>query len=165
MYLLTCLPYSFCSLHKIGLDSLTTLRMQGGQVGVWMCDVWVSIQGYGVQPGCAGLCARAPQLCPTQCDLWTVARLAPLSTGFFRQEYWLGRVAMLSSRGSSLPRNLTHISGISCIAGGFFTHWVSWDACPTRLHVVKWKRAIYSCSAAQTLNDSWTPPANTQRKK
>ena len=31
-------------------------------------------------------------------------------------------VAMPSSRGSSQPRNRTHISGVSCIAGRFFTH-------------------------------------------
>ena len=31
-------------------------------------------------------------------------------------------VAMPSSRGSSQPRNRTHISGISCIVGSFFNH-------------------------------------------
>ena len=35
-----------------------------------------------------------------------------------------------SSRGSSWPRDQTHISGISCIAGRFFTHWVTWEAPP-----------------------------------
>ena len=30
------------------------------------------------------------QLCPTLCDLWTVAHQAPLSMGFSRQEYWSG---------------------------------------------------------------------------
>ena len=29
-------------------------------------------------------------LCPTLCDLWTVAGQAPLSMGFSRQEYWSG---------------------------------------------------------------------------
>ena len=28
------------------------------------------------------------QLCPTLCDLWTVARQIPRSVGFPRQEYW-----------------------------------------------------------------------------
>ena len=37
----------------------------------------------------------------------------------------LERVAMPSSRGSSNPRNQTHISCISYIAGGFFTTWAS----------------------------------------
>ena len=30
------------------------------------------------------------QSCPTLCDLLTVAHQAPLSMGFFRQEYWSG---------------------------------------------------------------------------
>ena len=30
------------------------------------------------------------QLCPTLCDPWTVARQAPLSMGFSRQECWSG---------------------------------------------------------------------------
>ena len=29
-----------------------------------------------------------PKLCPTLATPWTVARQAPLSTGFSRQEYW-----------------------------------------------------------------------------
>ena len=40
---------------------------------------------------------------------WTVARQAPPSMGFFRQEYWSG-VAISFSRGSSRPRNLTWVS-------------------------------------------------------
>ena len=28
------------------------------------------------------------QLCPTLCDPWTLARQAPLSMGFSRQEHW-----------------------------------------------------------------------------
>ena len=46
---------------------------------------------------------------------WTVACQAPLSRGFSRQEI-LEWVAMPSSRGSSPPRDGTHIS---CIAGRF----------------------------------------------
>ena len=36
-------------------------------------------------------------------------------------------VAMPSSWGSSWPRDVTHIFCISCIAGGFFTPWTTWD--------------------------------------
>ena len=32
--------------------------------------------------------ALVTQSCPTLATLWTVARQAPLSMGFFRQEYW-----------------------------------------------------------------------------
>ena len=37
-------------------------------------------------------------------------------------------VAMPSSRGSSLPRDWTHNSYVSCIAHRFFTHWTTWEA-------------------------------------
>ena len=52
--------------------------------------------------------------------LWTVDRQASLSTGFSRQEYWSG-LPRPPSRGSSWPRNRTHVSCISCTAGEFFT--------------------------------------------
>ena len=37
-------------------------------------------------------------------------------------------VAVPSLRGSSWPRNWTHISKISCIEGRLFTHWATWEA-------------------------------------
>ena len=51
---------------------------------------------------------------------WTVARQAPLSVGMLqaRIQEW---VAMSFSRGSSRPRDWTHASCVSYIAGGFFT--------------------------------------------
>ena len=52
---------------------------------------------------------------------WTVAHQAPLLMGFFKKN--TGMVAISSSRGSSWPRDCTHISCVSCIAGGFFTLW------------------------------------------
>ena len=48
---------------------------------------------------------------------WTVARQAPLSMGILQARI-LEWVAMPFSSGSSPPRNQT---GVSCIAGGFFT--------------------------------------------
>ena len=36
-------------------------------------------------------------------------------------------IAMLSSRGSSQPRDLTEVSYVSCFAGGFFTTSVTWE--------------------------------------
>ena len=49
---------------------------------------------------------------------WTLARQAPLSMEFFRQEYWSG-LPTSYSRGSSQLRDLTTVSCISCV--GFFT--------------------------------------------
>ena len=56
--------------------------------------------------------------------LWTVAFQAPLSMGFFRQEYWL---VMPSSRGSSWPRYGTHSSCGYCTAANssLLSHWRS----------------------------------------
>ena len=62
-------------------------------------------------------CAQPLQSCPTLCHPWTVARQAPLSMGFSRQEPWSG-VAVPSSRGSSRPRNWTHVSRLSCTVAG-----------------------------------------------
>ena len=59
---------------------------------------------------------------PTDC----VARPAPLSMGFSRQEYWSGS-PFPSPAGSSQPRNRTWVS---CIAGGFFTSWATRGAPP-----------------------------------
>ena len=52
--------------------------------------------------------------------LWTVA--TRLSVYGILQARILGWIAMPSSRGSSRPRNQT---GVSCIAGGFFTSWAT----------------------------------------
>ena len=48
-----------------------------------------------------------------------------LSMGFSRQEYTIS-----FSRGSSRPRDWTHVSYVSCVAGGFFTCWATEEALP-----------------------------------
>ena len=55
--------------------------------------------------------------CVQLCDLWTVARQAPLSIGFLQTRI-LESDAMPSSRGSSQPRDWICISYVSCIGGG-----------------------------------------------
>ena len=57
------------------------------------------------------------QSCQILCNPWTVACQAPLSMGIFWVKILEG-VAMPFSRGSSQPRDWTHVS---CITGGFFT--------------------------------------------
>ena len=52
---------------------------------------------------------------------WTIAHQAPLSIGFSRQEYWSG-FPISYSRGSSRPRDQTHISYISCIGRWVLSH-------------------------------------------
>ena len=65
-----------------------------------------------------GVNVLSSQLCPTLCDPLGCSHQAPLSMGFFRQEYW---VVISFSRGSFRSSNQTRVSCISCIAGGFFT--------------------------------------------
>ena len=48
--------------------------------------------------------------------LWTVARQAPLSIGILQARI-LEWVAISFSRESSQPRDQTHVSCVSCIAG------------------------------------------------
>ena len=54
--------------------------------------------------------------------------LSPSSVRGIFQVRMLERVAISYSRGSSGPRDQTHISYISCIAGGFFTNCATWEA-------------------------------------
>ena len=56
---------------------------------------------------------------------WTVARQAPLSMGFSRQEYGSG-VAMPSSRGSSQPRIKARAPISPPLAGGSFATSATW---------------------------------------
>ena len=59
--------------------------------------------------------------------LWTVARQAPLSMGFSRQEYWNGLPCPppgnLPDPGIKLPSLMS-----PALAGGFFTTSATWDA-------------------------------------
>ena len=55
---------------------------------------------------------------------WTVAHQALLSMEFSRQEYWNGLPdAILTSRRSSQPRDLTHVSCISCTGRQILYHF------------------------------------------
>ena len=52
---------------------------------------------------------------------WTAAHHAPLSMCFSREQYWHG-LPLPSSRGSSRPRDRTHICHVQTVlTGGFFT--------------------------------------------
>ena len=58
---------------------------------------------------------------------WTVAHRAPPSMALFHARILEG-VAISSSRESSQPRDRTHVSSVSCIASGFFSHWAIREA-------------------------------------
>ena len=100
-------------LHKV-FWFITNFRVSWGGAGAG---------GSGTLWPCAVLCIVA-QLFPLFVSLWTVARRTPLSVGI-PQARILEWAAMPSSRGSSQRSDQTQVS---CIAGTFFTIWVSREA-------------------------------------
>ena len=67
------------------------------------------------------------QLCQLFVTLWTFAHQAPLSMGFFRQEYWSG---LPCPSPGYLPDLGVEPASLMCLAlvGGFFTTTASWEA-------------------------------------
>ena len=70
------------------------------------------------------MCAKSLQSCPALCSAMNYSPL-DFSVHGILQARILEWVAMPSSRGSFQPRNRT---GVSCIAGGFFTSWATREA-------------------------------------
>ena len=66
------------------------------------------------------VCAQSLQSCLTLCYPMDVAHQVPLSMTILQPRI-LEWVAISFSRGSSQPRDRSHISRVSCTAGGFFT--------------------------------------------
>ena len=58
--------------------------------------------------------------------LWTVARLAPVSMRFSRQEYWSEFHFLLHGIFPNERSNLCLLRLLN--AGRFFTHWATWEA-------------------------------------
>ena len=70
--------------------------------------------------------AKAFQLCLTLWYFMNCNLPGSFVYGIFQARI-LERVAMPFSRGSSWPRDGTHVSYVSCIEGRFFTHWATWE--------------------------------------
>ena len=51
-------------------------------------------------------------------------------------------VVISSSRGSSQPRNQTHVSYVSCMAGRFFTTGASWETYIYICKYIQWASLI-----------------------
>ena len=108
----------------------------GGPGGRWFhADpaVWLLALSYH-SPSCERstftaelCCAKSLPQCLTFYDLWTIARQAPLSMGFSRQEYCSG---LPGPPPGDLPDPVTkHVSPMSpALAGGFFTTSATWEA-------------------------------------
>ena len=69
-------------------------------------------------------CSVCAQLCPTLCNPMDWSPPGSYVLGIFQARI-LEWVAMLSSRGSSLPRDRTQVSFVSCIGSQFFTGWAT----------------------------------------
>ena len=84
------------------------------------CEICCSVHRMAMSSLWIVLCLVA-QSCPTLCySMDYVACQAPLSMGILQARI-LEWVAMPSSRGSSRPRDWTHVSCVACIAGRFIT--------------------------------------------
>ena len=89
------------------------------------CKIFILFLGLSNMPLCVCVCVYTCTLnhfnhARLFATLWTVAHQAPLSVGILQARILEG-VIRPSSRGSSQPRDWTHVSCGSCIAGGFFT--------------------------------------------
>ena len=92
---------------------------------------------------CMCMCVCVAQLlqsCPTLCDAMDCC-LTDSSVHGILQAKILEWVAMPSSRVSSQPRDWSHVSCISCIAGRFFTHWSTWEISIAVEGNIRWERA------------------------
>ena len=69
---------------------------------------------------CISVCAMSLQSCPILCNTMDCSPPGSSVQGILQARI-LEWVAMPSSRGSSRPRDPTHVSYISCIGRGFFT--------------------------------------------
>ena len=83
------------------------------------------------------------QSCPTLCNLWTVARQAPLSMGFSRQEHWSG-LPCPPLGDLPEPEIESRYPVFPALAGRIFTNSATWGK-----HSVQ-----FSCSV---MSDSVTP--------
>ena len=113
------------------------------------CKTW---QHNNVSALCVCVLSRfgCVQLCAT---VWTVVHQAPLSIGFFSQEYWSRYSSILeywqipSSRGPSQLRDRTRVSYVSCIARQVFY----FAGTPWEVHI-NISRVLYVCQKGRYIS-------------
>ena len=93
-------------LHKIAAHPISPIPLSPSLCFTFLHGTWV--------------CAKSIHSCLTLCDVMYYSLPGSFVHGIL-QAGILEWVAVPSSRGSSPPRDPTHISCICCIAGGFFT--------------------------------------------
>ena len=67
------------------------------------------------------------QSCPTLCDALNYSPPGSSVHGIFQARI-LECATISYSRGSAKPGDQTHVACVSCITGGFFTHWATQEA-------------------------------------
>ena len=78
--------------------------------------------------------AKSLQSCPTLCNPKGYSPPGSSVHGYFPcKNAGVGCHAFL--QGIFLTQDLTRVSCISCIAGGFFTHWATWEAQYTYIYM------------------------------
>ena len=75
-------------------------------------------------PGVQRMCVKSLQLCPTVCDPMDSGHQSPLSTGFWRQEYWSGLPCL--PPGDLPDPGIKPVS--PALAGRSFTISATWEA-------------------------------------
>ena len=120
-----------------GYFPMSRLFMSGGQsIGTSASVLPINVQGWfplGL-PWCSDWfdllavqrCVLVAQSCPTLCCSMDCS-LSGFSVHRIFQAIIPEWVSF--SRGSSQPRDWTHVSCVSCIAGRFFIHWATGEAC------------------------------------
>ena len=78
------------------------------------------------------------QSCPTLCDPMDCGPPGSSVRGILQARI-LEQVAILFSRGSSWPRDWTHISYVSCVGKGFLTTSAIWEALKVHIHGSNYK--------------------------
>ena len=108
----------YTKLFEIRCFELYPCIFTGGLGGLWLKQTLVPLpsilQTLSVNDPCCWLSVTP----------WTLAHQAPVPMGFSRQGYWSG---FPFPPPGDLP-NQTHVSCVSCIAGGFFTIWATREA-------------------------------------
>ena len=85
---------------------------------------------------CGGGGVQLLQSCPTLCDPMDCSPPGSSIHGIFQARI-LEWMAISSSRGSSQPRNQTHISCVSCIGRQILYHCITWEALSVCLNYAK----------------------------
>ena len=93
----------------------------------WKLQFWKASSVYETAARCL-----VAQLCPTFCNTMDSS---PAVHGIFQARI-LEWVVIPFSRGSSQPRDWTHISCVSCTGGWILYHWAPWGAPPCETEIL-----------------------------